>query len=84
MGKGPDPVDDSRELLQLMRAAVPVMRELGVAQATIGGMTLVLGPPPPSAEILKSVREDANYDRRLHYSQLLGRAVSNKELENLP
>lgn len=84
MGTRENPPRRSGELLQLMREAVPVMRELGVASASFGELTLHLGAPPHYPETVKREKEDPHRERREHYTMLLGRRPTDKELEDLP
>lgn len=56
------------------------MRELGVLQWN--GITL--GPTPPTAPEAKPDADDPLAERRAHYANLLGRAVSDEEVSRYP
>lgn len=70
--------------LQQFEKVVARMRELGVASWTnspVGDITL--GPPPP-AKPVKQEDVDPKEMKRMHYSTLFNRQVTDPELEKLP
>jgi hypothetical protein len=70
-------------MLNEFRAVVAEMRELGVASWTnspVGDVILGQAPAPRA----KKADRDPLRDRRIHYTELLGRPVTDSELEKLP
>lgn len=62
------------------RLKVALMRELGVL--VHDGTTL--GPEPPKRMRMDKPDEDPRAGKRAHYENLLGRSLSDKEVDALP
>ena len=75
-----------RELnLSHFEAVVQSMRDLGVsswANSPVGD--IVLGPDPVRMKKADKASTDPKAQRRVYYAELLGRPVTDAELEKLP
>ncbi len=75
-----------RDLAVELSAVADVCRAKGIVKAMfINGQLaeILMGPPPPAPKGTKSEVDD-RAAKRAHYENLLGRPVSNVELDNLP
>lgn len=70
-------VDELSALLDCLRAK-------GVVKFVHGGTEILLGPPPMARAKKENGASDEVETRRRHYEDMLGRRVTDQELEHLP
>ena len=63
-----------------VRQKVALMRELGIV--VLDGLTL--GPEPPPKVKMPKADDDPRAAKRKHYEDMLGRSLSNEEVDRLP